>query len=180
MIGFMQANPWFCWDERVDCKNTCAVLLQFGSVGMAPEQTDSDSNKKGWCEFALHVLGVSKSSWSQGFGGKQVAGRGQSWPPDRHVGGRGLDHSSQRTCQSQSLIYHALISSGPRGIQPAISLRPLYPQPELDKGHFTWQSAMDEQGREKKGVPFSGWWEKILFPLEVVVTWFLFKTERMK
>lgn len=69
----------------------------------------------------------------------------------------GLSHSAQRTRQSQSLLTMRQSLQAP-GIQLAIPLQPLYPQPEPDKSLFTWQSAVADPGREKKKVPFSCRW----------------------
>lgn len=91
----------------------------------------------------------------------------------------GRSHSAQRTRQSQSLIYHASISVGPRDPSQLFLCSPLHPQPGPDKDLFTWQSAVEDQGREKKEGSFQSPMGSKSSAWEVMVTWFLFKTERL-
>lgn len=75
----------------------------------------------------------------------------------------GPSYSSQRTCQSLSLISHVLISLDPRDPDSNVP----YPgtPPEPDKGLFTWQSTAKDKRSGKKGRPFqSKNEEQILLP----------------
>lgn len=93
----------------------------------------------------------------QGWGSSRWPERGQSWPPGWHISGR-AQATQLKGPVNQSHLFNIRPSLLAPGIQLAISPQPLYPQPEPDKGLFTWQSAVEDPGREKNEVPFSHQW----------------------
>lgn len=129
------------------------------------------------CSIYLKSSLYKKKGQRLGRAGGQEGG--QSWPPDGHIGGQAWVALLKRTRQSQSLIYRELISVVPRGASKPFFSGSFNPQPEPDKGFFTWQSAMEAQGRGKERPSFQlPMWSKSPFLQEFAVTWFLFKTER--
>lgn len=94
-------------------------------------------------EVQIKVKGQGQAGGQKG--SKLISQKTHQWA--------GLSHSAQRTRQSQSLLTMRQSLQAP-GIQLAIPLQHLYPQPEPDKSLFTWQSAVADPAREKKKGPF--------------------------